>query len=320
MMLSSISRGAIRLLSRGGESGRLSVFIFHRVVPTPDPLCPDEPCADQFEWMVRAIAKSFNVLPLVVAADLLRRGQLPPRAAAVTFDDGYEDNYTIAWPILSRYRVPATFFIATSFLDGGRMWNDEVIDAVRKMPAGELDWSAHGLGRHELGDAKSRIACYSRVLSKLKYYNHARRTDIARQMVESTGTSGPLGLMMSTEQVRRLRAQGADIGAHTHTHPILERIDDSSAEHDIRIGRECLEGILGEPVNVFAYPNGRPGVDYSSRHVALLHKLGFKVAVSTEMGVARPGADLLQLPRFTPWDRTEPRFLLRAAMALWPPW
>ena len=70
-------------------------------------------------------------------------------------------------------------------------------------------------------------------------------------------------------------------------------------------------------MRVFAYPNGQPGHDYRHEHVALVHDLGFDGAVSTAWGVARAGADIFQIPRFTPWDRSDLRFELRMIGNLW---
>jgi peptidoglycan/xylan/chitin deacetylase (PgdA/CDA1 family) len=316
MILQALSRGAIQLLSPGGTNGRLSIFIFHRVLPGLDPLLPSEPSAEQFDWMVRFIARSFNVLPLQEAAELLARRRLPPGAAAITFDDGYADNLAVAWPILARYRVPATFFIATAFLDGGRMWNDDIIEAVRRAPEGMLDWTSHDLGAYPISDAASRVACYEQVLARLKYFTHHRRSSLARELSRNMGTPDDSSLMLTSTQLREIRAAGAEIGAHTDTHPILESIDDRDALREMALGKEKLEAAIGESVHLFAYPNGRPVRDYSERHVQMVKKLGFRAAVSTQMGVARWNTDPFQLPRFTPWDRTEAKFALRCAANL----
>jgi peptidoglycan/xylan/chitin deacetylase (PgdA/CDA1 family) len=101
------------------------------------------------------------------------------------------------------------------------------------------------------------------------------------------------------------------IGAHTITHPILARLSADDAVREMRDGRVRLESIVEAPVTTFAYPNGRLGEDYRAEHATLARELGFEVAVSTNPGAARAGGDLMQLPRFTPWDRTRLRFGMR---------
>lgn len=304
-------RSILRVASPGGRRGRLSVFIFHRVLPAADMLLPWEPGAAHFEWMVRLIADCYSVLPLGEAARCLADGKLPLAAASITFDDGYADNCTVALPILRRIGVPATFFIATGFLDGGRMFNDDVIAAARSAPAGPVDWREFGLGLHELSDVISRLRCYETVLGRLKYYPHQERVAVAREIARRGGLPDGSDLMMTSEQVTELRRSGMEIGGHTHTHPILESLPDDEAMRDIREGRERLEAITGERVSVFAYPNGVRGRDYSERHVAMVKSLGFSAAVSTDAGVARAGDDMYQLPRFTPMDGAPVGFALR---------
>src|SRR5205085_1443710 len=117
----------------------------HRVLADPDPLFPEEVGAPDFDAQMSILKRWFNVLPLKEALARLREGRLPMRAACITFDDGYADNATVAAPILRRHGLPATFFIATDFIDGGEMWNDTVIDTVRRAPGDSLDARALGL-------------------------------------------------------------------------------------------------------------------------------------------------------------------------------
>lgn len=267
--------------------------------------------------MARLLARNFNVLPLHEAAQRLQNGTLPAAAAAITFDDGYADNLEVAWPILKRYDLPATFFIATSFLDGGRMWNDEVIETARISPNGKLDLRDFDLGVHALSDAESRIQCYETVLGMLKYFEHSKRSQVAREIGRRTFVPERSDIMLTRAQLRQLHADGAEIGAHTHTHPILEHLDDDKAIGEISAGKEELESILGETVKVFAYPNGVPGRDYSARHGEMVRKLGFSAAVSTAPKFANAVADAFQLPRFTPWDRVPQKFVARCLIQLW---
>jgi peptidoglycan/xylan/chitin deacetylase (PgdA/CDA1 family) len=314
--LAEVSRIALKGLSPGGRRGRLSVFIFHRVLASPDPLLPFEPDAIQFDRIVGFISRCFTVLRLGEAVSRLVAQTLPPAAAAITFDDGYLDNFTVALPILRRYNVPVTVFVATGFLDGGRMWNDDIIEAVRCAPGPTLDWSRYGLGVHEIGSADTRVRCYSDVLSKLKYADHAARATHAREIASCAGVPEASTLMMTGLQVRELRRQGVEIGAHTHTHPILNSIDDDAARREIDDGRARLEALLGEPVDLFAYPNGVPGKDFSARHVDMVRAAGFSAAVTTASGAARTGGDPFLLPRFTPWDRSMWKFAARCAVNL----
>lgn len=298
----------LSLLSPSGRAGRLTILIFHRVLPQHDPLNPDEPSAQEFERRMQWVRAWFNVLPLSEAARRLADGTLPSRAMAITFDDGYADNRDVAAPILHRLGLTATFFIATGFLGGGCMWNDRVTEAVRSRDAASLDLSALGLGSFGLDDTISRRRAAAAVIKAIKHLDPTARQAATDAVVQSVGGQPAPALMMSVDQLRGLRTLGMQVGAHTITHPILARATEAEAMHEIEAGKRQLEALLDEPVNLFAYPNGVPGADYLPEHVRMVRDVGFSAAVSTAWGTASAASDRFQLPRFTPWDRSRWRF------------
>ncbi len=298
-------------LSPAGPHGRLSILIFHRVLATPDALLAGEPDVRRFHDVIGWVSRWFNVLPLDLAVAHLARATLPQRAAVITFDDGYADNAVHALPVLQHHGVCATFFVATDFLDGGRMWNDTLIEAVRHCRRNTLDLHALGLGLHALDSVAQRRTAIDTLLERIKYLEPAQRLQTVTLVAELAGNRLSDTLMMRSDQVRALRDAGMQIGAHTASHPILQKLTDAQAQEEITRSKDALESLLQEPVTLFAYPNGKPGVDYSARHVAMVRAAGFAAAVSTAPGAARSSCDLHQLPRFTPWDQTRTRYGLR---------
>lgn len=299
------------IFSPGGTHGALTTLIFHRVLEVPDPIFPDEPDAARFDQIMNWVKAWFNVLPLDVAVNALKCGNLPPRAAAITFDDGYADNCSVALPILKKHGLPATFFIATSFLDGGRMWNDTVIESVRKSSQGSIDCCRLGLGILSVDSIEDKRTTLARLIPALKHLPNQARADAVAYVAECCAATLPDDLMLSTSELRSLRAAGMGIGAHTVSHPILARIDAKQAQFEIAESRSTLEAVLGEHISIFAYPNGKLGSDYLPEHVALVKRLGFDAALSTNWGVSSVGDDCFQIRRFTPWDRSQWRYALR---------
>ncbi len=310
-MISKLLTGA---MAPGGSQGRLSTLIFHRVLSEPDPIFPGEPDIRRFDEMLGWVKRWFNVLPLDRAVHLLARNELPARTLTITFDDGYADNAENALPVLQKHGMSATFFIATSFLNGGRMWNDTVIEAVRNTDRSELDLIEIGLGRHTVASPDEKRAAIESILRQIKYELPADRLERAAAIAKMAGSRLSDRLMMRSDQVRVLRDSGMQIGAHTLNHPILARLSDADARFEMQGSKVFLEDLLGEEIPLFAYPNGRPDQDYLSRHAIIAREVGFTAAVSTAPGVALPDADLFQIPRFTPWDRTAMRFGLRMLM------
>jgi len=305
---------AFQLASPGGSKGHLSILIFHRVLLVPDPLFPDEPDVARFEQIACWLKEWFNVLPLNEAVLRLQRGNLPPRAAAITFDDGYADNLTCAHPILRKHGLPATFFIATGFLDGGRMWNDTIIESVRGTALPEIDGAFLGLGALPLNSIADKRSALAKIIPAAKHLPVEQRSEAVARISEYCQATLPNDLMLSTQQLQQLRAEGAGIGVHTVSHPILAKLDETVAKREIADSRDHLEGILGERVGLFAYPNGRLGTDYSPAHASLVKSLGFDAAVATNWGICSNASDIFQLPRFTPWDTRRWRFGLRLLM------
>lgn len=298
-------------LAPAGARGRLAILIYHRVLPQADPVFGDEVDQARFEWHMALLARCFNVLELEEAVRRLQSGKLPPRAACITFDDGYRDNHDVALPVLKKWSLPATFFVATGYLDGGCMWNDAIRETIRQVSGPELDLTALGYGRLAISDVNARRRAARSLIMQLKYLGSPRREEAVARIAEAAGARIPDDLMMRSTQVRSLHDAGMTIGAHTATHPILARIGIEDARREIGSGKETLERIVGRPIKLFAYPNGVPGVDYTGEHVDLVRALGFTAAVSTAWGVACRGASLFELPRFTPWDKTPGRFTAR---------
>jgi peptidoglycan/xylan/chitin deacetylase (PgdA/CDA1 family) len=314
-----LSRALLNLLSRGGSHGRLSILIYHRVLVQRDPLFPEECDVQHFDEQMRQLVACFNVIPLSEAVRALASGTLPPRAACITFDDGYADNAEVALPILQRHGLPATFFVAAGFLDGGRMWNDTVIELVRRAPGESLDLSKIDLGRYEIGSVPQRRQAITDLIDKLKYLPMESRQAKVNELGALIPAVPPDNLMMTSDQIRALHTAGMEIGGHTVNHPILARTEDSVASSEIANGKEMLEAIIRGPVRIFAYPNGKPGRDYKGQHPEMVKRLGFDAAVSTAHGTATFDSDVYQLPRFTAWDRSELRFTLRMAQNMMRP-
>lgn len=319
MTVGSLTGSVGRMLVTAADrlsARRISILIYHRVLPSPDALFPSEPCADRFDVLMGAVARTFNVLSLGQAHTLWQQQQLPERALVITFDDGYADNASVALPILQRHGLKATFFVATGFLDGGRMWNDTVIECLRRCTQATVDLSSFGMGVFALDSPAARRRAIDAVLPGIKYLDLAAREEaIARLQALCGNPKLPDDLMMTSDQVVQLHRAGMEIGAHTVMHPILTKLADADAAQEMAAGRARLQQITGAPVDVFAYPNGKPGRDYAIQHVALARTAGFRCAVSTAAGVVGAQNDPLQWPRFTPWDPATPAWMARLLLA-----
>jgi peptidoglycan/xylan/chitin deacetylase (PgdA/CDA1 family) len=169
----------------------------------------------------------------------------------------------------------------------------------------------------QLDDIEARRAAVDCLLAELKYLPMKQRHETAHRLARKANVDLPAEAMMSSQQIKTLRREGMQIGAHTVSHPILATLERDVARHEIGESKRFLEELLGEPVTLFAYPNGKPDKDFTAGDVSLVGRLGFEAAVSTAPGAASMGSDPMQLPRFTPWDRKRSRFGAQLARNLW---
>jgi peptidoglycan/xylan/chitin deacetylase (PgdA/CDA1 family) len=303
-MLHSMLKMAGQLLSRG----KLSILIYHQVLAEFDPMRPTEPTAKMFDWQMALLARYFTPLSLNEALERLAAGTLPANAVCVTFDDGYLNNLTVAQPILAKYRIPATVYVATAFRQGDNMWNDRIQDLCADQRRQQLKTAE---GAVALGDWPSRIAAAQQLLKQLKYLPVAERLQAVDALYQLNHAADYPARMMNDAQLQQLAALGVTIGAHTHNHPILKSLDSEAQQIEIAQNKNLLEQILQLPVEHFAYPNGVEGRDFDDVAVQLVAAAGFKSAVMTNWGYSTADTPVHRLKRFTPWDQQPLKFHLR---------
>jgi peptidoglycan/xylan/chitin deacetylase (PgdA/CDA1 family) len=196
--------------------------------------------------------------------------RLPPRAALVTFDDGYRSVLTIALPILAQYGVPAVVFACSAPISERRMlWFDHV--AARDGEAAVAAWKSRSYPewRRECADAAPIVA-----------------------------DDHPCALMTPSDIARLSQHDGIEIGAHTARHPILARAMPAEQREEIVSNRDALTEWTGRPIRAFAYPNGRPGVDYTAETIAAVRDAGFDMAFTTNPSFATAADAPLERSRF----------------------
>lgn len=291
---------------------RLIVLIYHRVLDKPDPMRPGEIDVATFTWHMDLLSEYFNVLPMDEAIDRIQNNTLPHRAICITFDDGYADNYHNALPILQARHLTACFFIATGYLNGGRMWNDTIIESFRNIDENLLAEGILDIKHFDLTSMRHRALTAQQFIQNIKHLPIDLREAYVKH-IESITPNLPNDLMLNDHQITDLHNKGMTIGAHTVSHPILLNLSTTEIKQELTQSRSTLEQITGHPVVYFAYPNGRAGYDYLPEHTELVKKLGFRAAFTTHFGSIMSKSDYMQLPRFRPWDNHPKTFMIRLA-------
>lgn len=309
MIVLALLQSVLTVIASGKKNGRLCILNYHRVLDKADPFRASEVDVETFTWHMSLLKDYFNVLPLREAIILNRNRNLPARAICVTFDDGYADNETNALPILESVGIPATFFIASGCSSGGCMWNDIIIESVSQINESQLDLTDFNLGVFSTSTTEEKIRAIQLIIDQSKYMPHEKRQAFV-EFIATFAHKLPANLMLNPSQIKRLHSAGMEIASHTITHPILSKISDRKAMHEISESKNILENIINDKVSLFAYPNGFPSKDFSTEHVEMVKNAGFEAAVTTKWGVADHKSDQWQLPRFLPWNTTKEKFML----------
>lgn len=302
------------LISGKGKRKKLFILIYHRVLDEPDEMRPWEVDKDRFSWQMELIAKYFNVMAFSEAIERMDQGTLPPRAICITFDDGYADNYTNALPILLKNKLSAIFFIASGYLDGGRMWNDSVIESLRLMQAKRLDLREIGLDLYDINSPQKKASVALEIIQKIKHLEPNLRSQYTNYIVAIENIKLPDNSMLSSQQLIKLHESDMEIGGHTVTHPIMAKLGLDAVKQEVYDNKIALEKMLNTKLRYFAFPNGKPEQDYLIEQIQVIKNCGYEAAVSTMPGVSNVQNDRFQLARFTPWDKHPIKFMLRIIM------
>jgi peptidoglycan/xylan/chitin deacetylase (PgdA/CDA1 family) len=240
--------------------------------------------------------------PLPLDELIARRGDLPPGAVALTFDDGYLDALTTAAPALDELELPATFFVTTSSLDTpAELWYDALerilLESIALPPRLELSLEGEGVAfsMASASDRRTAFLALNRRLSRLTAPGRDRALDALRAWAgQGAEAPRPSRRLLLGREIVELAGRGRHrIGAHSHDHLLLPAHPRSIQEEDVRASKAALEALLGAPVDFFAYPFGAT----SDETRAVVRAAGFSAALTVEPGSVDATSDPFRLPR-----------------------
>lgn len=278
-----------------GCDGNRDDFLNHNFVP-----------AKMFEQHLHYISRYYRPIGLRDLIACYEKGKTPPpRSVAVTFDDGFANNYTVAYPLLRRYGVPFTVFLTTGLIDrpGAQLWTERVKRAIHLFSGDSVVLDVHGRDiRYSLSSLQAREAVARKILLMLK------RLPVGQRNLELDAIERVCGRpslspdecerydFLTWHQIREMASAGVEFGSHTMQHPILSTLDAATLQSEIAESKRQIEEALGRPCYAFAYPNGS-AADYGEREKRALRAAGYRCALSLRGGVNGRYPDLFQLDR-----------------------
>jgi peptidoglycan/xylan/chitin deacetylase (PgdA/CDA1 family) len=249
---------------------------------------------DAFEELVDRLSRRVDFLRLDDAANRLRNGSALRRDAVVlTFDDGLENNFVYAYPILARYRASATFFIVPGLIDEARwLWTHEVRALLTESHASP--------DRHETATA---------MIDAMKQWPERRRDDLLRALraahsdLALTHPDRDRYALMNWDQLRALDHDLVEIGSHSQSHTMLVDLPGDRLRQEIQCSKDAIEAKLGRAVRSFSFPNGL----FDDASLAWVRRC-YEQAVTTVPASIGRASDLHLLPRIYVTDPIDTLF------------
>jgi peptidoglycan/xylan/chitin deacetylase (PgdA/CDA1 family) len=254
----------------------------------------------EFDKIIRYLKSNFNVIPLSQLFEENRTGKTPnKKTIALTFDDGYLNNFEVALSVLKKYQVPASFYIITKGLEesGFLAWPDKIdlakATGAKIFKADGTIFSAPNFQHPTLG---------TDLISFLK--SQGEKTDtIASDILHSCGDSytahqknAELLNLVTSEQLKQFKDETLiEYGSHSHTHFNMEFLTDEKCEQELRTSKELLEKVIGRRVRSIAFPDG----SYSHKTLEICHKVGIDNLLAVDLRHTEDKGRKDLLPRFT---------------------
>lgn len=288
--------GVTKLLSALPARSILLVLNYHRIgnrEETPFDSEVFSATAEEFDEHVRILKRRMHIATLDEAIEIVEKRKHPRGAVALlTFDDGYLDNYGVAFPVLAAHGVSGVFFLPTAFIDTNRVsWWDTIAYIVKHSgkekirlgipPFPELDLAALGAAR-----------ATARIIAAYKAEAREGGEPFIAMLEEACGSPRPGGSVrsfMNWEEAAAMVRGGMAVGSHSHNHAVLSMLPEREQLAELTTSKRILEERLGVSVSALSYPVGsRNCFSPATREAAV--KAGYRVAFSFYGGINRFGA------------------------------
>jgi peptidoglycan/xylan/chitin deacetylase (PgdA/CDA1 family) len=257
-----------------------------------------------FEQQIRYLTQHYKIISLDTVADCIdTRAPFPAKSVVITFDDGYQDNFS-AYQILKKYGATATFYIAAGCIDNATpLWLFEVIYLVNSTRAKAVTLhTAEQIHRLALNDNRLRQKAIRKITELIKSNNLDTRSTILKQLKDQTRDVRDLDekcaqVMLSWDQVKEMADNHMTIAGHTMTHLNLPNAAPEDALHEIQSCKKLIEEKTGRPAIHFSYPNGGNYDYYNDNVKEMVKQSGYRTATTSKNGISVLSSDLFELER-----------------------
>jgi len=311
--------GHHRLYSR---ESRLWIMMYHRILPQNDPrYLIEEPGMivepETFRMHLKTLKNEFTMISLVDWVNRKKKNlPLPLKACAITFDDGWLDNYEFAFPILQHEQIPATVFVVSDMIGTNQTFWPNRIQSILNQPTKKLkkiSWLTDFIGNSNVTKELS-----ASIILSLKRYSDTKLFELIAETENKLNISAQKSpVLINIDQLSKMSKSGLiDVGSHTCNHVrLMKGLSEKNYRHEISDSKKRLEEVIDKPVNIFCYPNG----DYCDEAINVVAEY-YDAAVSTYKGINMVSTtDLFTLSRFgIHQDVSQNKRQLLARISNWP--
>jgi peptidoglycan/xylan/chitin deacetylase (PgdA/CDA1 family) len=285
-----------RRLNKGG----VVILMFHKIGNKDDPLALTiTPFI--FDRILTELNKRSDIVALESLFDQDKNLVVDDQVKfAITFDDGYRDNYEKAFPILKKHNVPATIYLSYGHLEGDYyFWYEKLILGLQCTDHQFIDLEDLGSEKFKLENLKDVNNTVNKLNLWLKTFTDKDRLEklkVILSRLEVDNTEENVSAMLSWKMIKEMKENNINFGSHTISHPILSREDEQSIEYELVESKRLLEEKTGQEIEGFAYPNGTAD-DYNDTVLKYVNKAAYQHACTTIEGINYKGQDPYQLLR-----------------------
>lgn len=315
--------GRLRALLRDD----LRILAYHRVLESADPtgfafdVDLISASADAFRAQMRLLKARFHPMRFDELCDRLERGRsVPPRTVLVTFDDGYEDNHRVAFPILRDLDMSAMFFVSTGHIDSGTPYAyDWLVHMLCTTPATHVDVPELGMSLALAPSIEARRDTGRRLLDRMKLLDAAGQERLVQRLERAWGMpraeGDPACAPMRWDALREMQSAGMEVGSHGVHHRMLAKLPVEEMRREVFDSKAAIERELGVRVDVLSYPVGGPDA-YDAQVVQAVREAGYRLACSYQAGAEHACESRRYRMRRIPVERQMDEAWFEATMAL----
>ncbi len=286
--------GWINLSLRREKGGVLRILVYHRIIPEGKSISPAV-SRKNFLKQLEYLKKHYRVISLDEGIRRFKEKNLPPRTVCITFDDGYRDVFTEAFPCLKKFNLPFTLFLSSGLIEEGKLsWTEKINQAVENTTLSFLKLSWKGGISYPLRSFQEKKIFCEKIEEELLQVSPSLREKIMEEILSQTGESKSPSLMLNWDEIKKMWESGLlGLGSHSLTHPVMIYLSEEELKKEVVLSKKLIQEKISAPVKGFSYPSAT----FDERVIEKIKEADYEYALDVGGQINKYDQDLYQLKR-----------------------